>query len=813
VIRHGRVLPKVSEIPQFDALFNALHNPSKVASGELRIPVGFEDDYAKLRELTDWEQSFRLDFDPEMATISDYFYRGWKVPEAMAKAMKTRGGRLPLASYTGKGWRPRSKQFVPSTVRRAASRILGPPARGAVGVRPSFKKPRIGATYQEMRDLGFEPISWNPYEQWRISRLQGVRYRQQMQLIDDFKRMDLARPSGSDLDIDGWRTPEIGPAFQGKVLATVNEAGKPVPFYTHRYVVQPDMAKHLEALYGIPPDWGTVTVRGREMDLRKAVDAAVFIPKRAKLFGSIFQQADFARRNTAGGWAAAIAELRAGKPLGAVEKLWSMPFSVRTMAVANTRANARARIKRELNSITPIMANRPGVHLRGIMEAGLSTIDVTLLPRNLDEIARVEADKLGLLGNQSIRRGLSSLESAMRRGLFEGWYPAAQVTDIKNNIAPMMVRMYGHLSDEALNGMIAKATNKRYSTIPVSQSVVQNRSMREFLSRMLFSFGESEGLFRQLTGAMHGPDKEFWRYHWLGMYAGLFVTANAIHFASTGEALPLGRYTPISRDSWGPLPIGYNPSFGAPDINIKDPQGRRIMFDLVDQMDTVFRILDPPSFFSSRESVPIRAIQTQTTERDFYNRPIDTVGPGGIYSRTANLINDLFTPIGFGQSAVQIGLQQDVLPKGLVPGSEADIGTGGYAIQASGLNVRAQAGNRFDQDEDMLAYWDIPSNSQDLQAAQLDDRSIISRNEYLINNPETNAKLFMQGEIISLWTDDAANIVDRLVPELELDANQIKGLIQWQEKAEKNERLGLGQLRPSNRSQDRVSQLVDILLR
>ena len=130
------------------------------------------------------------------------------------------------------------------------------------------------------------------------------------------------------------------------------------------------------------------------------------------------------------------------------------------------------------------------------------------------------------------------------------------------------------------------------------------------------------------------------------------------------------------------------------------------MLDLVDQLDTVFRILDPAAFISSRESVPIRASVTQTTEKDFFGRPIDRVGPGGVFSRVANLINDLFIPIGPGQAAVQIGLQGGQIPKNLLPSSETRIGTVGQLVQATGFNLRAQAS----RNKEALPAGITPSN-------------------------------------------------------------------------------------------------------
>jgi hypothetical protein len=696
--QRGRLVPRQEDIPVMDELFEALHNPSKVASGEVPIPQGFRAIYGRLRQLTDWEEAMRIDFDPDMATVQDYFYRGWIAPKA------------------------------PPT----------PTLRGGLGYQAPFKKPRVDATYREMRGAGFEPISWNPYEQWRISRLQGVRYRQQMQLIEDMKRLD----------------------------------GEPVAMYSRRWVVPEDLANRLESIYGVPLNLGKVNVGNRSIDLLKAIDAVVFIPKRFKLFGSLFQQMDFLTRSGVGAWTGAVDALAAGQPINAVKRLAVWPKSAVQIIEANFRPGAREAIRKQLNSTTPLIPSRPGIHLRGIMEGGLSTIDTTILPTNIDDIAREAAQEAGLLANKAVRRAIGSLESVMRRGLFEGTYPAAQITDIKNNIAPIIVRRYGNLSDEAINGMIAQVTNKKYSTIPAGQSAIQNRSLREILRRVFFSMGESEGLLRQATGAIRGPEAGYWRTHWIGAYLALIGAASAIHFATTGEPLPADRWSPISKDTWGPLPIGYNQKFAAPDIPVKGKEGLNITLDLVGQLDTAFRILDPPGFLSSRESVPIRALTTQVTERDYFGRPIDTVGPGGIYSRTANLINDMFSPIGVGQAAIQIGLQQGRIPEGLIPASERGLGTAGQLIQATGLNLRAQYLRNL-WEGDLQAFKDIPTKPVERGYGT---EFPYSRTEYRNLNPEVDAKLFIVGDVTSLRTYTAMMVALRLMQENGIKPDDIKAI-------------------------------------
>jgi len=651
---HGRLVPREEDVPRLDELFNTLHNPTRVAKGEVRVPPGLEDDYARLRELTDWEEAARLDFDPEMATVDDYFYRGWKVPEGMF-------------ADTGKLVRTR----------------LGAP--------PPFKQPRVDATYQELREAGFEPLFWNPYEQWRVSRMQGVRDRQQAQLINDFKQLGLAVPDASGKGIKGWRTPEVGPAFEGKSFIATLPDGTTEIMWSKRWVVPNEFAAWLESIYGKIPDMGKVYVGGREIDLLKVIDAATFVPKRAKLFGSFFQQQDFLTRSLVGAWTGMVDALRAGQPVQAVKSLAIWPKSAYEMLQANMGPGARLRIKQTLNSTEPLLPDRPGVHFRGISEAGLSTIDATILPfDDLDKAIRVVAKEAGLLRSKKVLRLIGDMESAMRRGLFEGVYPSAQITDIRNNIAPIIARQFPRATDEQINGMIAKLTNVKYSTIPASQSVFRNRFVREALRRLFFSIGESEGLLRQAAGAIRGPQSAFWRKHFIGAYLGLLFVANTIHFASTKQLLPKERYTPISRTPHGLLPFGYNRDFASPNIPFTGRTSTQLTLDLVGQLDTAFRILDPVGFLTSRESVPARAATTQITNETFTGEPVDTVGPGGIVSRTAALASDLFLPIGPGQASAQIAREKIPALRGVIPEAEGRIGITGQLIQAPGFNVRAE---------------------------------------------------------------------------------------------------------------------------
>jgi len=686
------------DIDQLDLLHEALNNPSKVETGEIPIPEKFREVYDDLRTLTGKEETSRLDFDPNMATVEDYWYRGWKVPKDLA-----------------------NQSFQTPT--------------GMLGDVPSFMKQRSPKTYRELRDLGFEPLYWNPYDQWLHSRQMGIRHRLQTQLIRDLKRTnpgDIYRAELSPMrkkatalirsgdpkkraegnrilkEIKDFekrsRVPEVGPAFEGK------------PGRMAEWKVTNELADRLENVFGKTPVIKVkVPIANRYVDLYPVISVATFGLKRSKLFGSLFQQRDFLGRSWGGAWTGALHELERGKPIEAVKSILRWPKAAYEILESNFSPGSRDRLKAWYRSTETLVEGRPGINPAALVKAGLSSIDVTLLPTINNAIPRMVAAEAGLLGNKKAMKLVGDIESAMRRGLFEGVYAAAIKTDIVNNIAKQVAREYPHYTDDQINRAIAEIANIKYSTIPASQSVVQNRVFRHILTHSLFSMGEAEGLLRQGTQAFRGAHASYWRRHWVAAYLNMLATAEVIHYLSTmewnngvpditsGKHLPLARMVPFEVvQGWTPGdifseqvgPVMYNSLFVSPDIPFRDRSGERLKLDLMGQLDTVFKLVDPVTWIDSRFSVPISAGKTQITGRDFYGRTIDNIDLGpihGLTSRTIQLIHDVAVPIGTGQAILQTGRELLPATEELIPQEEARVGMAGQWVQGPfGLNVKAQ---------------------------------------------------------------------------------------------------------------------------
>lgn len=629
----------------FDELNSLLHNPGAVARGERVVPDELRPIYDKLRAQTDWEQAARIDFDPDQALVEDYFYRGWKPPEGL---------------------------------------FTGAPQRGPLGRNPSFRLPRVDATYDEMFEAGFRPMFENPAEQARHSQLMGIKYREQSRLIAKMQASEMALPVKGGPIPEGWRVPEVGPAFQGKPYAD----GVGVS-YTRQWAVLDSMANRLENIYGKMPRLGKGEIFEKTVDFQKVVDALTFIPKRAKLVGSVFQHLDFLQRSHSGAWTGFVDAIRRGDPAAGVVHLAKWPKSAADIVHSTFSPGARARLAKLGVDPKPLWKDRKISNLM-LREEGLSLRDPTL-GIDLDDVIRQvkQEPRIVKLGKAPIR-ALDALERQWRQGLFQGTYPAAILSDVKNNIGPMLLRQHPEATDRQLAGMIAKAANKLYSVVPESQSVIQNKQARWFLTRFLFSLGENEGLLRSFTGAISGPNAALFRTRLVGTYLGLMTLASTIHFASTGKPLPLDRFVPVSKDKFGPLPFGYNTDFASPTLPIKGRGGVDIDLDLVMQQDTIFRILDPKSFLNARFSVPVSTIRNQVAGTDFFGAPIDTVGPGGIFSRTSQLVQDMFAPIGAGQAGLEIFRNNVEESEGLITPGEGRLGTAGLGIQAGGVNLRAE---------------------------------------------------------------------------------------------------------------------------
>ena len=743
----ARWVPRPEDRAGLITLFRALHDKKYIRN----IAPIYRPFYKELKELVGKEEALRIDFDPNLATIDDYFFRGWKPPDNLLKAAEKTGG--------------------------------------SVGNIPGFTLPRNGATFDEMVNAGFEPLYWNPWEMYVETARMGNRYRLQTQLINDFrnknafdvfvvKKEDRLLENGDwiidNLRKKGYRIPRIGPAFEGRAapMTAQGATGR-----THAGVIVPNgIADRLENVFGRRPKWKGFWGK----DIYPYVFAITYQPKRIKLYASLFQQRDFMQRAYGSSWTSMIDEMKHGNYGTGIIKLAKFPKEgMWDIVRSNLDPKYRDDILKWYTRTDEIIAGRPGINPREMVRAGLSTIDVTLMPADMDNLARVAAQATGKRLDKKMLRAIGEFESMMRRGLFEGVYPTAMRMDIINNIAPMFVRMFPGLTDQQLNGMIARAANIRYSTIPASQSVIQKPWLRETLKLFFFSLGESEGLIRQATKSIRGPDAKYWRKSMLGTYLSMVATADVIHYATTGKHLPVDRFIPVDFDpEWEfeadqighwlnkPTPFGYQRDFAAPDIPVTDRTGeQQLTLDLMGQMDTVLKMSSPGSWVVSRRSVPITAIAHAVTNKDFYDRLIRQPNASFMdqsVATTAQLINDMGVPIGAGQSALQLAREYVPGAEKIIPQEGARLGTTAQILKGVGALVRSPVtADLRDLMVRKVAEGDPEAVGQGIEPGMKWDNLTYASQNYVMESPLNKGlmeEVELRGEEQALSVGDPINV-------------------------------------------------------
>lgn len=738
----GKMLPsgrlQVGRTPEMEQLFKALH-------GEGEPPLALKPIFDDLKAKVADETARSIDFDPKFMPHPDYFPRGWKAPK------ETRLGQARM------------------------------------GATPGFKKARNDATFSEMLDDGWEPPTWNPYEMLALRRVAGAEFREQTDLVRYLQDSGQAVLANGPLP-DGYRVPRVGPAFEGKPRIIPGEEGALPSFagYTPRWAVPDHVADVVENMYGTRMSLGKVG----PVDVLGTIRGAGQLSKRSKLLGSLFQQVDFSTRVGFAQFGGAVDSLTRGHPVEAVQKTFALPAEIGKLAYANVSSGRRAALRDQILSDATIFRDRPGITLKGISNAGWSQTDITILPRDIRSMLDFDTPKnLPAQALSAATGKIRKLDKAMNDGLFDGVYPQAQISALRNFVVPSLARQHPDWTDEQIMGSAAVEVNKMFSTLGNFQTIFANRGMRELTRNLIFSTNEPEALIKGALSTVKGPNKRLWAENYIGGVLFLAGVANAIHLAATGEPLPLDRYSPVTLEKGGngpgglnfnPIPFNYNTRFMSPNVpGLEGRNGTQVAIDLMGQMDTIFRVLDPNAFITSRFSAPLRAGVNQMKGEDFFGRPLDTPK-----ERISQAVSDLVAPIGAGNVMGALGIGPD---------NEGRLGNVGQLIQTTGVNLRAensqQLRDRVASEYAQQQGFDGVSNVDELAKAlnltygnalkrlreanpSLDAELTQRREEQAVGDPETQAKIDLDAKRASAKAEQETD--DARVQSGEIDWDQWK---------------------------------------
>jgi len=144
--------------------------------------------------------------------------------------------------------------------------------------------------------------------------------------------------------------------------------------------------------------------------------------------------------------------------------------------------------------------------------------------------------------------------------------------------------------------------------------------------------------------------------------------------------------------------------------------------------------------------------------------------------------------------------------EGGTPLGRAGRGTGEFfGLRASPRNRIWEATDQWRPD--MKAYMDIPSDPLERYSKGIK----VDRTRYRRAHPEIDAKLWITGEVTTLKSSAASNIVRELVKQYEIDPVNIKGVQQHQKQKARMAELGVIRFTPGGASESQ--KIMDRLIR
>ncbi len=666
---HGMLSPDELS-PELQKLYRPLKELQQVEERDM---------LAFLNAIDDPELQTFIGFDAEnlgarMMAHPDYFPRGWNIPGEVTPRTGTRR--------------------VPRT--------------------PGLARPRVDATYDEMltwaKSKGGGPASWDPYAMMAMRRIHGVQWR------ETIKMLNALRVRGKALPItqapEGWRVPKIGPITEGHPIPLPNGSIAS----SEAIAVEPGLAKWMEDVWGNPQ---VLDFKGVATFRRWSQTA-----KRNRLALSGFQHIDFATR--AGGVAFTPTAIARGAPL----KLPSLYFDI---LHTTFRPGRRATLRRELLSTKPLFktAKGEGVSPRMLIEEGWGVQgDISVIRRQFEDLIAQMEREVGSNAPAFVLERLRKTREFFEAGLFDGVYRTTHKWALENFIGPGIAMRRPNATARQVAAESAESVNLMFSTVQRWQSVLNDPILRDTLNMGLFSTVEQEGLLRSAARAFvpRSLSHTVFSEWYLGMFIFLAAAANAINLTATGKPLAPSQYNPINmNDPYAStkipgtgveVGIGYNNDFMSPVAPlIRGRNGQPVKLDLVGQMDTIFRWMQPIEALAARENVLPRLAHDIWTSRTFTDTPLSNPFKLAVHAALS-----LYTPIS-SENALQAVRSAVPALEGVIPESESRLGIAGNLVQATGVNVRSMPTPSV---EDQIRSGALSQEDAQIAIGELYQRAITS---------------------------------------------------------------------------------------
>jgi hypothetical protein len=676
---------------------------------KIKIPEKYQELYDHLMIMRDKEQSDYLQFNPKLEDMFNehvnYFPQIWKAPEGQGFVKHPTNGK----------W---------------------------LTHKPEHFLPRIDTPFEEKLEMGWDLVSWNPFDLMAIRRMRGIEHRHSALMIDRLKRHGIAkdletaakwndskptikqRLSRDEQTIE-FVKPNFGPAWDGRTMVNPLDNSEVVEsgIYLPRKVAQT-----IEGITQLTDDSLKIDTKMGTIDVGHAIGKFASVSKRTIIQFSLFQHNDMLNRGLSAGMSPTHLT-SSGK------KIWNPLYQNASFAgrlvmsqlwAGDWKGLGRAATRKRLLSDVPLYDDFD-ISFKDLVKAGLQINgDTSVISRShLEQIKEIEnsISKNEYKKFPQLKDRLIGAAKWWETGLFDGVYRETQLFIAEKQVIPQLRKRYPNESKEFIARKAADTINTLTSSLAPWQSMAKNPQSKALTRALFFSTNELESWAQAGWNTIRGDQKGIYAQYWIGMYMYLASLGNVMNFLSTGSLMPLHAYSPITMKNkdgaWvEQFPVTYNPRFLSPIIGFAGRNGAPLYADIVGQADTVFHyVTGGITSLGDRTSPFVSFFKPYVTGKTFYGEELDSFIDKTKYAALSVL------PMGSWQAIDKFREEIPFFEKHF-PQSETGLNDAGRMIQGiTGMNIRkASYDDLLSEAANIAGYEKVPITWKNIGMQLLDPK-------------------------------------------------------------------------------------------
>ena len=478
-----------------------------------------------------------------------------------------------------------------------------------------------------------------------------------------------------------WQIPEIGPAFEGMLVPSkANDVA-----FTPSYFVPREVAQYLENIYDAGRRNDAIEGLNDLNMLAKQVKVA-FSPYQhidmiMRSFNMLTSGSVFETFVSAGDiFTGRIPKIiNINNPKRIAQGLWGITGAPITLAsdilfsnIPRVGKHWRNRLTKDLNSEKQVNAllkgNAGKVTFNMLVNQGVGMTGDRGITGMVRDSLQAYVDANPGLDKKALKE-VGKINKFFQDGLFEGTYRYAQVYGIKYYVLPASQRLNPDFTPEQHAAWVSSYSNRGFSTLGLFQEWFKSQDAQKAFNFTIFSRIEGQALIEQffevigkqledlpipftarkkdpLTGKRKGFSRarsQFWSQNLVSWQFTFFIIGSLIHAGAqtarygkpkdfedykknymmgTDQMSPI-KVEPDENSTFGYTPT-YNSKYMSPIVGYFGRNDTPVYLDLVGQMDTAFRFLDPGQALISRLGVVPSTALRQYQGTTFFGQPFET---------------------------------------------------------------------------------------------------------------------------------------------------------------------------------------------